>query len=46
MPENESFAPILFVDLFYIYLEKKIETVAANWLWSLRGWKYKRGIDY
>ncbi|MGP6558207.1 lysophospholipid acyltransferase family protein [Ornithobacterium rhinotracheale] len=46
MPENESFAPNEIVHLFYKALEKNIETDPANWLWSHRRWKYKRGIDY
>ncbi|MRI62924.1 lipid A biosynthesis acyltransferase [Ornithobacterium rhinotracheale] len=46
IPKNEFFEPNEIIHLFYQALENNIKTDPANWLWSHRRWKYKRGIDY
>ena len=45
-PSGEQFKENEIVDLFYKSLEENIKRDPANWLWSHRRWKYKKGIHY
>jgi len=45
-PEKSDFEPMEIVDKFFHKLESTIKENPANWLWSHKRWKYKKGIDY
>ena len=45
-PTEDKFKENEIVNLFYKSLEENIRKDPANWLWSHRRWKYKKGIDY
>lgn len=45
-PEGEFFEDGEITNKFFSLLEENIKKDPANWLWSHRRWKYKKGRDY
>lgn len=45
-PNAEKFQEMEVVEKFFKRLEETIEKDPANWLWSHKRWKFKKGIDY
>lgn len=45
-PDQEKFQPMEVVQKFFKKLEETLKEDPANWLWSHKRWKFKKGIDY